>query len=337
MFVGGVTPPAGTINLTLQAVSTGVGSNPEVGTVITWTNPPPGAQPTATVAVTDFTGGINAESDPEFAARLKARVRHKPAAGNWSHFRSWARESTVAVDDAWVYPCALHAGSVLVAVAQKRGTALGPLARVPSIGTLALVTGYLVPPASPVVPARAFVLVTGVTASPCDIVVQLAQRKGSAAGWADRSPWPSYTPAYPTGVEITAINVGGNPLVFDVDTDVASPVAVPSIMVWDDTDSILEALVVASVANPGGDTRRITLSSAPATTLALGLKVSPDMARRDVLAAAVVAYFDELGPGEVIDLATDARAARAFRNPEPTEERPSRAGIAVISRSHCST
>jgi hypothetical protein len=55
------------------------------------------------------------------------------------------------------------------------------------------------------------------------------------------------------------------------------------------------------------------------------------MARRDELAAAVTAYFDSLGPGEVVDLAADERGSRAFRNPVPNEEYPQRASQSIVS------
>jgi hypothetical protein len=50
-----------------------------------------------------------------------------------------------------------------------------------------------------------------------------------------------------------------------------------------------------------------------------------------VLADAVSAYFDSLGPGEVVPLATDERGARAYRNPIPSEEAPARAGQGIIT------
>jgi hypothetical protein len=53
------------------------------------------------------------------------------------------------------------------------------------------------------------------------------------------------------------------------------------------------------------------------------------MARRDTLALACEQYFDSLGPGEVIDLATDTRADRAARFPDPSEEAPARAGSSI--------
>jgi hypothetical protein len=333
VFVGGVTPGSGQITLTLVGVSTGRGTNPVAGTIITWENPPVGAQPTATVDA-DFVGGLDRETDEQFAARLGARIRHKPGAGNWSMLRDLARQISNAVDDAFVYPTALHAGSVLVAVTAKRGETLGPLARVPSLALLTTVTGALVPPGSPEVPARAFVVVTGIAVQSTPLVVQLAQRLGSPSGWTDEEPWPSYTASFPAGVAISAINVGGDPLVFDVQTDSTTPSGAPkALMHWQVSTSTFQSLSVASVAFVAGTTWRVGLTVVPSAphVLAVGDLISPDMTRRDLVGQAVVDYFDELGPGEVV-ASSDIRASRAYRNPEPSEERPSRAGQQVVSR-----
>ena len=50
-----------------------------------------------------------------------------------------------------------------------------------------------------------------------------------------------------------------------------------------------------------------------------------------VIAEAIEAYFDTLGPGEVIDLTDDDRAHRAMRQPLQSEEDPARAGAGVLT------
>jgi hypothetical protein len=59
--------------------------------------------------------------------------------------------------------------------------------------------------------------------------------------------------------------------------------------------------------------------------------VCPFLERAKVVAETIEAYFDSLGPGEVIDLANDNRAHRAYRFPEPNEELPQRAGTGVLT------
>jgi len=155
-------------SLKLVGIDTGPATNLRVGAVLTLDlNPPLGAQPSATV-VENFTGGLGLETDPEYADRIVSAIRHKQGAGNAAQMRAWARQATSAVADAYVYPCAMYAGSVLVALTQKR-TIAGPDAMQPSPATLASVTGYLVPPGSPVVPAGPFVVVTGFTSAPSNV------------------------------------------------------------------------------------------------------------------------------------------------------------------------
>ncbi len=324
---------SGNATLTLRAIDGGDETNPVVGTAITWTNPPPGSDPTCIVVGADFTGGIDAETDAAFAKRLMDRIRHKPASGNWSHLRAFARAASVSVDDAFVYSCAFYAGSELVALTAKRGATLGPLGRIPSFGTLAAVTAMLVPPGSPIVPGRAHVVVVPVVSQASDVVVTLTQPFDSDAGWADLSPFPPVNGTAAVAITslvsqvdftITASGTGLLP------QGVAGPLAGVSLMVWNALTSTFESLSVQFVTDNGGSNYRVQLSAPPSKTLAIGDWISPDMLRRATLAAGAGEYFDSLGPGEVINLTTDDRAVRAFRNPQPSEEAPARAGQGIL-------
>ena len=334
-FVSALTPGSGVVTLTLVGLDGGDATNLEVGDKITWVNPPLGAAPTALVA-TEFAGGTDEETDSDFGDRLASRVRNKPGAGNWAQLRAFARSASAAVDAAWVYPVAFHAGSVLVAVTQKRGLAVGPLARIPSISVLAAVTGLLVPPGSPVFPARAFVLVVGPTAEPSDLVLQTALPKASAAGWTDLVPFPPVDGT--DGVEITTVSTQTS-ITISLPTagagllpgGVAGPLTGVNLMVWDADTSSFEKLLVSTVTDIGGGDYTAVLSSPPTHFLTAGDWISPDSERRDAIASGLVSYFDQLGPGEVIDLTTDPRAPRAYRHPTPSEEDPSRAGQAIVT------
>lgn len=323
---------SGNATLTLRAIDGGNETNPVVGTAINWTNPPPGSDPTGIVTGADFRGGFDAETDADFAKRLMDRIRHKPASGNWSHLRAFARAASVSVDDAFIYPCAFYAGSELVALTAKRGATLGPLGRVPSLSVLQAVTAMLVPPGSPVVPGRAHVVVVPVVSEPSDVVVTLTQPLDSDAGWADLDPFPDVN-----GTAAVAITALTSQSIFTITTSgagllpqgVAGPLAV-SLMVWDALTSTFESLSAPMVTDTGGGTYLVALGQPPDKTLAIGDWISPDMERRATLAAGAVQYFDSLGPGEVINLATDDRAVRAYRNPQPSEEAPARAGQGVL-------
>lgn len=328
-----VTPGSGVADLTLVAIDTGEATNLPEGTVLTIDqNPPIGAQPNATVEA-DFSGGFPDESMADFASRIKANVRHKPGAGNNPQVRSWARSSSTAIRDGYVYACAMHAGSTLVAITQKRGKSIGPNALQANAAVLAQATAYLVPPASPVLPPRAFFVVTTFTPAPADTIVQLSQIKGGSAGWRDTTPWPGFT------ATVASIGIVTDQTHFRVHSDTTLPGAAatlsganaPRIMVWDVASSRFEALNVSSITSAGGNNYDVALFAAPNHFLAVGDWISPDMARRQKLGEAAESYFDSLGPGELVNLAMDVRADRAARFPDPAEEAPNKGGQAIVS------
>jgi len=335
VVVSGTADVNGNAELSLVAIDGGVETNIDVGTVITWVNPPLGSATTATVIETKFAGGLEAETDADFARRLADRVRHKPASGNWAHIRAFARKASVSIEDAFTYSCAFHAGSTLVAIVQKRGQGIGPLARLPALGVMTQARAALVPPASISLPGGQHIVVVAPTAQSSNAIARLAQPVDSAAGWTDLAPFPPII-AGTTAVAITTLtnqqdfritaqNAGLLP-------DGASSAVGVHLMVWDVPTSSFIALDVTTITDIGSGIYRVQLSAPPTGhTLALGDWISPDMSRRATLAAAVTAYFDSLGPGEVINLTTDERAGRAYRTPLPTETYPSRAGSGIMT------
>jgi len=108
---------SGSVSAKMVATVTGAGTNPPAGTVLTWISRDPSMAATATVEPGfsgGFTGGTDRETEAELASRLAADRQFKPGGGNNAEMRAWARKSTNAVEEAFVYPCALNAGSVVV-------------------------------------------------------------------------------------------------------------------------------------------------------------------------------------------------------------------------------
>lgn len=325
----------GNAELLLIGIDGGDETNIDVGTVITWANAPIGSTGTATVVGDKFTGGLDAETDADAARRLADRIRHKPASGNWAHIRAFARKASVSVEDAFVYCCAFHAGSTLVAIVQKRGNVAGPTARIPSIGVLTRVRAALVPPASTNLPGVQHLVVLPPVAQSSNAIVRLLQPVDSGVGWRDLQPFPPIiagttavavsTVTTQQDIRITCQQAGLLP-------DGVGDSADVHLMVWDVPTSAFLSIPVQQVTDMGGSIYRVELS-APLTghTFAVGDWISPDMLRRSTLAAAVVRYYDGLGPGEVIDLTNDDRAGRAYRNPLPSELAPSRGGQSIVS------
>lgn len=338
VFVTETVGAGGTVPVTMIAVSTGAATNIRPPTLLSWVSRDPSMAATAPIAA-DFSGGTDRENDAEFASRIAGLRKYRPGAGNDSSMRAWARNASNAIEDGYVYPCALYAGTTLVAIVQKRAGAIGPLGRIPSAGTLAQAIAYMTPPGSPVVPGRAFVLVTPIVPQAVNGVVLLTMQRGTASGWTDTNPFPSFNATTPA-VSATASNTD---FTISCPSDATLPrqpalatlvgAAAPHLMLWNALRSEFESLSVASIQDLGGDTFRVLLTAPPASGdgVAIGQFVSPDTLRRDIIAQAVSDYFDELGPGELIDQTSDIRGGRCLRFPY-TDERPSRVGAVIATR-----
>lgn len=266
--------------LAVKGIDTGPETNLAVDLVLTWKeNQPLGVTDDPTVAIAFKDGGA-AETDADYARRIMDNIRHRPASGNPAHFRAWAREASVSVYDAYVFPCAFHAGSTLVCITSKRTTTKGPGGRIPSAATLQTVRAEITPPGSPRVPRPPHVLAVVPTQQSSDLIISLDMRKGSSAGWTDATPWPNQLAGI--GTTITTVT---NQTHFEITQPAGADglpagVTAPSMMVWDASTSRLEQLAVQSVTDLGGDVYSVVLSTAPATTLAVGQVISPDNGRR---------------------------------------------------------
>lgn len=326
--------------VTMRGVSVGSGTNPPSGELLTWVTRDPNMAAQATV-FENFTGGVDQETDGDWASRIAGIIRHRPGSGNDAQVRAWARAVSSAIEDGFVFPCAFYAGSTLISIVQKRGVGVGPLARKPSSGTLADAIGYLTPPLSPVFHPRAFVVVTSWTEQYADIVLQVSLQKASAAGWTDAHPFPAYHATTPQVTSVTSntdfvISCPGDatlPGQAALATLLAS--AAPKIMLWDKgTSSFGVCSNVTSITDLGGNLFHVVLASPPGITVAAGQRVSPAMStsRAAVVAKAIGDYFDGLGPGELFDLDNDSRGGRCVRFVPATEEKPFRAGSLVATR-----
>lgn len=358
-----IIPASGQVTVQMQGIDTGFVTRLSVDTQLTWSaNINPGTDPTAAV-LAPFDGGFDVETDQEYATRIADRIRNRPASGNATHFQAWSQEATVAVEQAFVYPVAFNAGSVLVAITEKRGELLtansipeGPNARVPSAGTLITVANYLVAPDSPVVPQRVFVVVSGVVPQQADTVTRLSLVQGRSGGWADVIPWPAYSSTVP---QVQVKTVSGDGLTITVESDIELPNGAPALVAPDVPQMMLfnrevsrfaggsselsTPLDVASITDAGGPGVRdftIVLNSEPlmydangvprvTPVIQVGDRLSPYTDRAVIIAEAMEGYFDSLGPGEVVG-PVDQRSVRAARQPRPSDKFPIRAGQALI-------
>lgn len=320
---------SGEATVEFVGVDTGPLTNLEAGAQIKPANGPIGWTTPGTV-VAKFRGGRLAETDAELARRIAWWLRHKQAAGNNADFRGWAEAATASVEAAFEYAAAAAAGSMFVALTQARGGVQGPLGRIPSVGTLTAVRAAITPPGSATVPGHPYVLVTPTNDEPCDLVARLSMPTGSGAGWSDLDVWPGTNDdGDPCTITLLTTQLDFR-ITIPTDSDaLPTGVTAPRLMVWDASISRFEALVVQSVTLVAGRVYHVVLSAPPAATLAVGSYISPENGQLDVIGETIEAYFDTLGPGEVVVLADSLVGARAQRFPSPAEEFPQRVGSAL--------
>jgi hypothetical protein len=192
-----------------------------------------------------------------------------------------------------------------------------------------------------VVPSDVFVRVIAPNEQSSDVVLQISMGIGASGGWYDRIPWPNPAATEPAAVVVSSV---ASQTEFDVtvettdylpgqtgDDTTLSGDDCPAIMIWNNTKSRFERLIVLEVRKED-TTVTITLSAAPTTTITTGMHISPFTENLDTIAEAAEAYFDELGPGELFDPDTDPRGKRAKRFPPTNEKYPARAGQAIVTR-----
>lgn len=335
VLVGGTIDTAGYCIVKMVAIDTGADTNPQANTTLTWITRDPGMTAEAVVA-SDFRGGTPEETDAEQAKRILESLRYREGSGNDAQVRAWARAASSAIEDAFVYPCAFHSGSVLIAIVAKRGTTAGPVARLPDYATIQTAIQQLTPPGSPSFPSPPTVLVTGVVAAPSNLTLRVALRKGSASGWVDAVPFPSYSASSspsvasvtsPTVFTMTSPGDAALPAVAGIQTEGGLPfladLQAPHLMVWRMATSTFESLRVQKVKCTAPNTFEVTLLSG--TSLTSGDWILPGCGAAAGIAAAVVDYMDRRGPGELV-LDTDERWARCQRFPPTSQEWPTGIG-----------
>lgn len=326
------TASGSSVLLDVMAIDVGEQTNLAPGAILRWSaNAPLGTEPEATVS-SQFRGGLEAETDAQHVRRLQRRSRHKAGSGNRAELTAWAEAYSNAIDVAFAYSCFLYNGTgSIVPVGKRASNVRGPAGRIPSDVLMAELTAYMVPPGSPIVPDLGLLLLAPPTAVPCHLVLSLAMPTGSDAGWADYQPWP--VQAGGVGVTISSLP-SATVIRFACSTALPLGVTAPKLMAWDVATSSFEQLNVTGVSEFAPGVFNVSLASAPAMALAPGVMISPYTELASTIADTVQTYFDDLGPGEVIDVSstsTDPRRARAWRFVPPNEEYPYRAGAGIVS------
>lgn len=104
---------AGTVNISILAETTGITTNAEQNTVLSFVSPVAGAASFGTVNASGLTGGADDEADSSLKGRLLNRIQNPPQGGDENDYIQWALQNA-GVTRAWCYPRELGIGTVTV-------------------------------------------------------------------------------------------------------------------------------------------------------------------------------------------------------------------------------
>jgi hypothetical protein len=307
-------PPTGTI--TVRAASTGANSNRGVSDVLTFTSTPTGLNSTGTVA-TIVRAGTDAESDASLAQRIITRRRERPGSGNRADWRGWTLTYTgTEIADAYVYPLLAPpvafpgAGTpstpgtlTVVATGPAQGDDVTNTRIVPTDDVSARTAGAELTRIQEFIEGTRLPDGTDVSANPNDALRPVPVAVGNYCVQAIA------TVSQP--VLLTVVVSAANDVQWSGTMTVVSATSTTLVVSGDQTaQSNKRALVALGEANRRGSYKLFTLGtgvySSPNTTFAMADDdiatatgtVYPGVANFEAIRAAVLAYFDTLGPGD---------------------------------------
>jgi len=122
--ISGSPPGFGSVTGKFVAVTTGMAGNLPVGTVLSWQNPPAGADETFTLT-SPLEGAIDLEDNPRVYARIVSALQDPRRGGSASDYRFWSEEGGAYA--AFIYPKRDGTGTVdVVVVMAGSGQARAP-------------------------------------------------------------------------------------------------------------------------------------------------------------------------------------------------------------------
>lgn len=141
-----VEAPAGTYRGTATCRTIGEIGNAAPGVIVTLANPIAGIGSEGVVIDPGGDGqpteGRDDETDVRLLQRLLDRIQNTPQGGADADYVQWCRE-IADVDDVYVYPLELGAGTVTIRFTVAEGTGIGASTRIPAAGKIAEVVALL--------------------------------------------------------------------------------------------------------------------------------------------------------------------------------------------------
>jgi hypothetical protein len=315
----------------IQAIDTGPAGNLDAGTVLVFSNPRPGVGAKASILPqgdgSGLSGGHDAETDDEYAARIIEQQSNPPASGNAAEYiRETERTPGVPVEKAWVIPAWGGPGTTCVIFTVRADASGGK--RTPNSVQLGQVEANL----RAFFPGDDSIAVAAVLSVPIPIAVSVTWRK-NAAGWVDNIPWPPFVDSAPVAVDAAGARTSAA-LRASTSVPIAAPLPGQTVGLYDFRSGTFKRKRVAVVATvTAGRSWDLTFDT---TNNASDLYVpspqqllSPWSDSLNLLPGAVIDFMRRLGPGEQFSTFPDP-GVRRRRQPESPISWPNTIGNADL-------
>jgi uncharacterized phage protein gp47/JayE len=316
----------GTADVRVTAAVAGSATQLADSTILTWSTTPANANSTATVKTNGtLVNGADAESDPDYAARIISRRQNRPASGNRADWRAWAL-AYAGIADAYVYPNYYQPSSATGVPGAVTVVALGPVpgdspsntrfisgatatkigqyieGQVDSAG-ISPAAGTVFPQLRPVTMINGDYTITPATQVLFDVELQISMAGAYAFPWIYVNTYlilggPTATSFSIAGNHASQFTSGGSflPVLIKVKNGSTSVVRGNYVMVQP-----------TNVVNSGGNTI-FTIPDITASTSTppingsclpiAGTKIAPAPPNWALIRTALFEYLDQLGPGD---------------------------------------
>jgi hypothetical protein len=308
-------------------IDTGPETNLDPGEAMEWPNPPVGIYPTAEVFEASdgsgLTGGRAKQTEEEYREDLRQQRANPPASGNDAEYvKAVKKMPGIGIQQVFTVPAIRGPGTTGIMFTLR--PARPGATRIPNAAQLALVESNL----HMQFPADDGIFMCELLEQEVTVVLRV-RWSGSAAGFVDVVPWPTYvTPTVrvkssptPTATTFTLYTTASSP---------PNPAIGQTIAFFNQPTGrfVRKRILSVSTSLVSGETRWAivcdTTNNASDTsyTPAAEQLASPWSDSLNTVGPSVITHFDGLGPGEQVSTFYDA-GRRQKRQPESPGEWPS--------------
>lgn len=305
----------------VQGLDTGPATNRDAGAILEFTAPPPGCGQYATVAAqsdgSGLTGGRPADDDRALRQLISDKRANPPASGNDAQYQQLVRITpAISIQQVFTYPAIFGPGTIAYVFTLNPA---GPgRTRVPNAAQIAATEEWV----KGQLPADDSAFACELAEYPSQVLLRVSWTSG-APTWVDAAPWPPYVAgdvvrvaSFPTpllgsfrlytGTSTTAPQAGQTIGFYDSASGTFKRIRIGSVTV---VTPGLAWTIVPDRTNNASDAAFIPTAEDPA---------SPWSESLNLVAPAVISYFDGLGPGEQAATLPDPGMRQRRQPPSPT-------------------